>query len=533
MVVPLEWRVGIKGSGEVKAELDDLSDAFNRAKQSGMGYAREQRALSTAVNRRIGEDRLQNRLLLAQHPSLLRVSRGLSTVTSISRTFMTISNALNIAKFNSMGIDREQIALNKDIRALNEEIAAELRKQFPDMEKVNQLRQELNELMGLSREKGQALIDQNWSDMALQVQTSILAISSVFSLLIKNKTISAALVAAGSFFGTIFAGFFTFASNVGIAALDWLYPTLTGKSAMTKVGTAGTRLGAAFGWALNVAAAVAMAAGAVVLIDILSEALGGSSQLKKTTGSSGAEIIKDITGIEVFPEGHETRVSKTPAEIMSANNKGTETDIIGKSVQDGIKTAEPYIQSFIDLLTNGLPQAYSINDTAINESMMVNIPTTILESTPIIQQGYRDLWNGMIEITNSAGGTIVSAVNSIFMSLINALNSAIRAYNSAARKIGKSTVSTVSYAPSTYTPIPLIAAARGFEGMINQPTMFMTGENGPEHVSVTPNGGGRNGGGGNIMYVTVQGSILSERQLFKKLDDLQKQNLKGLGFTGY
>ena len=44
-------------------------------------------------------------------------------------------------------------------------------------------------------------------------------------------------------------------------------------------------------------------------------------------------------------------------------------------------------------------------------------------------------------------------------------------------------------------------AAGGYEGMVGKPTMFLAGEAGPEHVSITPssrmNGGFTGGGGGN------------------------------------
>jgi hypothetical protein len=54
-----------------------------------------------------------------------------------------------------------------------------------------------------------------------------------------------------------------------------------------------------------------------------------------------------------------------------------------------------------------------------------------------------------------------------------------------------------------FTGAPKIKAADGFRGMVNQPTFFMAGEEGPEFVSVTPQGGSRAGGGG----VTIIGDV--------------------------
>jgi hypothetical protein len=73
--------------------------------------------------------------------------------------------------------------------------------------------------------------------------------------------------------------------------------------------------------------------------------------------------------------------------------------------------------------------------------------------------------------------------------------------------------------------------ATGFEGMVNTPQLMMVGDAGPEYVSVTPHGGTRNGSGATII-VNIAGSVVTEKQLFSRLDDMQKNNLKRRGFTG-
>ena len=535
MVVPLEWRVGIKGSGEVKSELDDLSDAFNRAKQSGMGYAREQRALSTAVSRRIGEDRLQNRLLLAQHPSLLRISRGLSTVTSITRTLLTISNALNLSKISGQVTDTNGLILIKDRNELQRELNELEAKGLGNSQRALEIKEELNIIDAQIIQNNKDIDNATFDNMVTSLTAAVLAISSVFNLLIKNKTILKALTSAGSFFGSVFGGFFTFAAKISTKVSTWLLGSVASKDALAKAGSGGALTGTAWGTAFAIAAGIAAATAAVLLIDALGEVLTGHSTIKRMQeqlGVSNPQSALDILG-GIVGKDLKGDISPSTGGLSGAGIRTPGHDP-KKNIfkEEDIKKQVGFFDPLLNLFRLDLPEAMGETDTAINEAMIVNIPTTILESTPIIKKGFIDLWNGIIGVTNSAGGTIVSAVNSIFTSLIAALNSAIRAYNRAARRIGRPTVGTVEYSPTSFIPIPMIAAAKGFEGMINQPTMFLTGENGPEHVSVTPNGGGRNGGG-NTMYVTVQGSILSERQLFKKLDDLQKQNLKGLGFTGY
>ena len=79
---------------------------------------------------------------------------------------------------------------------------------------------------------------------------------------------------------------------------------------------------------------------------------------------------------------------------------------------------------------------------------------------------------------------------------------------------------------SIYSPIK---AAHGYDGMINHPTLFLAGESGPEHISITPNGRSY---GGNTTIVNIGGSVITERQLFARLDEIQKNNLRRRGFVG-
>ena len=57
----------------------------------------------------------------------------------------------------------------------------------------------------------------------------------------------------------------------------------------------------------------------------------------------------------------------------------------------------------------------------------------------------------------------------------------------------------------------VIPAANGFEGMVNSPTMFLAGEAGSEHVSITPSGGSSSGG----ITVNIQNMNGSDNDLRK------------------
>jgi hypothetical protein len=55
-----------------------------------------------------------------------------------------------------------------------------------------------------------------------------------------------------------------------------------------------------------------------------------------------------------------------------------------------------------------------------------------------------------------------------------------------------------------------VTAANGFDGMVNSPTMFLAGEAGSEHVSITPSGGS---GGITVNIQNMNGSDNDLRKL--------------------
>ena len=73
-------------------------------------------------------------------------------------------------------------------------------------------------------------------------------------------------------------------------------------------------------------------------------------------------------------------------------------------------------------------------------------------------------------------------------------------------------------------------SATGFNGMVNGPTVFLAGEAGPEQVSITPSGRNTGSGGGITVVVNVQGSILTERELFRRVDENLKNELRKRNF---
>jgi len=55
----------------------------------------------------------------------------------------------------------------------------------------------------------------------------------------------------------------------------------------------------------------------------------------------------------------------------------------------------------------------------------------------------------------------------------------------------------------------IVPAARGFNGMVSRPTLFLAGEAGPEQVNITPEGSGASGGP--VVHITMNNNFLDVR----------------------
>ncbi len=519
VTVPLEWTIKINGGQEVKTTLNDLNEAFKRGtinrEEYNKALARGNRVAAQSLN----VDRYQANITKAQFPNLMKVSRAMSTVTSISRSLLTISNALNISKIanNTQDISmmETQAELNILKRERNELEANGLKGGKRWLEVVEQINIKEAEL----KEKNQALIDQKWDGMLTQIETVFFGIGTIFSNLINNPTILKALMKAGGFFGGVFAGFFQLISNTAIKAGGWIASALgLGSPAAKGAALAGSRMGTIFGLSFAGAASVAIIAiGAAILagaIDIMMENVSGQSFVRSLTekllGKGKGMSVKDILGINEY--------------------KGA--DLSGQGIFGGPKSYQDYIKDYEGKKKPMIEKKEIDEQVSFFQPLIDLFTIGIPDALKILQEGFTNGWKGITEMTNSFGANLVAGVNSIFKSLIDSMNKAISSYNKAAKKMGKSTISSLSFTPNTFTPIPLpsVKAATGFDGMVNRPTMFLAGEAGPEQVSITPNG---RSSGGNTVIIHVAGSIVTEKKIAYMVDQYQKQNLKSRGFTGF
>ena len=445
--INITYKFGSEGTDQVKSELDQLSDAFNRAKASGGNFGKEQSALSSVVNRRIGEDRLQNRLFLAQHPNILKLSRAMSTLSSITRTILTISNALNISKIRGQQIDAEGIAGQNRINALIRERKNELAKLNPSVEKLASIEEELNVEYALQREHIQALKDSEFESWITSITSALYALSTPISLI----TLHGAKIVG--VFTAIGATFTTFASIVG----------------------------AFFASSAIVSALPLFASRFLDLIP-------GMKELQKSFG----EWLRSL----------------------------------------GTLDATWLDEAIPKFFNEDIPLAVGNAGLALTQFFLTDLPLWAGTGLELLKTAFITTWNGIVSAVNVGINSVISGINFIVNGAITAINSFISMIN---RILSRARLSSIPLIPSfsgiPQVSLPLIAAAKGFDGMVNRPTMFLAGEAGPEQVSITPNGG--RSGSGSTLIINVGGSVVTERKLAQIVDQYQKQNLKSRGFTGF
>lgn len=196
------------------------------------------------------------------------------------------------------------------------------------------------------------------------------------------------------------------------------------------------------------------------------------------------------------------------------------------NVSDMDKWREKNVAALFQFFTQDIPIALGQAGVALTQFFLTDLPNWAGIGLNSLKTLFVNTWNGIISTTNFGVNAVISGVNSVINGAITAINAFISAINNILKKAKLGTISLIpKFQGIPPINIPMIAAAKGFNGMVNSPTFFMTGEgNRPEHVSITP--GGSSGGSGISVIVNVQGSILTERELFRRVDENLKNELR-------
>ncbi|MGY5148641.1 MAG: hypothetical protein ACW9W3_01090 [Candidatus Nitrosopumilus sp. bin_68KS] len=411
--VPLSWRLEVKGAEQVKSKLSEINSQFQRGEISASDYGKSLREVRRDANVFTGISSLQNKIFLAQHPLINRLSKVGSTLSSVTRTLLSIQNAWNLATIASQGISSQLVDAQSD--------------QARSQRLINKLTSESK---------------QGTEEYARAQEDLAIATARVAEIMNDEKfqtfsNFTTQLLSATGAIATITATLRTFGvSLAGIAS---------------SVGFLVTGIGAAF------------------------------------AGTPIADwIVSQIPALQDFRDNY----------------------------------LKPILDTFF---TQTIPQALGSAAEFLANFFLNDLPNWGLSGLTLLHGAFVATWNSIIQATEGFVNNALSGIESFINSVIRAINRAISGLN----KLPGVSIGHISSVSLGRVSIPTIAAANGFEGMVNNPTNFMVAENSPEYVSVTPLS--KQPSTGITMNITVQGSILSERQLQKVVSDGLKSRLKQRG----
>lgn len=109
MEVPLQWKLSVDGANNVKSVMADLESAFQRGQISSEEFAHSTSMLARNSRIYTNVGRSQNQLFLAMHPNINKLSRGFSTLTSITRTSLSLITSINTL-FTAMNTNSEALS---------------------------------------------------------------------------------------------------------------------------------------------------------------------------------------------------------------------------------------------------------------------------------------------------------------------------------------------------------------------------------------------------------------------------------------
>jgi len=193
----------------------------------------------------------------------------------------------------------------------------------------------------------------------------------------------------------------------------------------------------------------------------------------------------------------------------------TDQDII--VLESTISDLDTKIQIVSNQLKDGIPIDVNISGGT----------TKYASGNKVDQEWAANYLAGLGSTTSTGSNVSTNQPNDYYNVVSTRLNSLISAFRTAnGREPTREEVNTLSMKAGQMT-----RAASGFEGMVSKPTTFLTGEAGPEMVSIKPlNSMNKSSGTIIIQNITVQGSILAEREVERIADRGLKRDLKRVGF---
>lgn len=466
----LSWRLQIQGAEQVKAKLQEINSEFEQGRITSEQWSAQVNQQGRVLRGFNNNLNISKNLFLAQHPAVRNLTRAMSTFGSITRGVLAITTALNVARMQGTTLTQEETDLMlQEVDIMNK---------LANTHDPELIRKYSDELV-IIRERLEAIKKEKADQQFTEIANSIASIGLAASMATKS-----------------------------IVDLLPRLKMLNTRGGKMLVGAGLIGLGAGL-----------FATGG---IDAL---IGKSDKLEDKLKAIGGIAAMGIGTVMFLPPGVQQF-----ALIAVAVATATVAILVFRKEIEGFfvwlgTVLAPVGESFMNFFTVDLPGWFALS------------LETLTPLWDAIKGGFTGFGNIIITVINFLAGGIVSGLNAIGQTIVDFVNSLISRYETMRKSLGSigkalPQLNPLTFTPLKITPIPLIEAATGFEGMVNKPTMFLAGEAGSEMVSISS----RNRGGSSMTVVinnNIGGSILTEKKVIDITLNSLKEELRRRGFTGY
>jgi len=512
MTLPLEWRVSISGTQQVISELQKIRQEYNSGQITLQEYSEKSRYLSGQLRQVNNSFNQQRNILLATHPALQTFTRGMATFGHVASSALSIMNALNIASLNTnsqqqalYSSELDLIEARKELNRLSQaglgpgDILWDLQKQ--KVEELTKAVEANKKAVEDAARQNQMTMITSWITIATSVGSQITSILVLFKIM---KTYMSRGIDVPIRYNSVGA-------PVGGAGLP--VPPTGGLPG-------GGGLGSAV--AGGVTGVIAGTTIGVLSEPELRKIFPAFDQWVQWRDKNITTPLNDFF-VKSIPDFFTKTLPKFFTENQSIQHtKGSvQTSTSNMDIMEDLGTVYIKNSQILDNNTKNISdlgmsvlkqyEQYKIDNPKIIRASDQLILTNeqLIESQTQVAQNIDDLIKKGIPINVIGGGKGGGSSGGG-----NPLNPYKRNYP--------------GYRPGL--PEDDIGAASGFEGIITKPTTFLTGEAGPEMVSITPLS--KMGGEKQTIIINnyITGSLLALNELEKISDRALKINLKRAGF---
>ena len=202
MPIPLEWKASIFGAEDVKAKLAEIRTEYQNGGIGIQEYTQKQTYLTRQLRQSNQSLGMQKSVFLATHPALNKLSQAMSIYGGVSRSVLSIMNAINLASIATHQFDQQIFDLNlqkldqeKKIRQLKDQGREGTAEYDEEIAKLKEIVAQIKAIQEESKKQDLSNFVTNLTAIGTAVAVSTSAIISILPHMTKLRGALTALTA--------------------------------------------------------------------------------------------------------------------------------------------------------------------------------------------------------------------------------------------------------------------------------------------------------------------------------------------------